>query len=287
MTLAASELDANAGLVRISATSPAMGGSTSTTQRSPRHVTALIVTLAAGEAEAATSRAITGTRHSWRLSATTKTVKTTRFDPEDKTTLIALTLYNAAEPTRTGYIWNKYIDYSVYAMTDPWDCTNDIIIFRYADILLMEAEALAELKGAASAGDICNLIDQLRDRCGAGKVNRENYTTKENLINLVRNERRIELANEGLRYFDIIRWKQAELNTVKYGVGLVGPMYGAKMEQVDEKAPGYADPTVMVDGVKRRLVEQRYFNPARNYLFPIPQSERDLNTALTQNSGWD
>lgn len=221
------------------------------------------------------------------LDATTKTVKTTRFDPEDKTTLIALTLYNAAEPTRTGYIWNKYIDYSVYAMTDPWDCTNDIIIFRYADILLMEAEALAELKGAASAGDICNLIDQLRDRCGAGKVNRENYTTKENLINLVRNERRIELANEGLRYFDIIRWKQAELNTVKYGVGLVGPMYGAKMEQVDEKAPGYADPTVMVDGVKRRLVEQRYFNPARNYLFPIPQSERDLNTALTQNSGWD
>ena len=67
LTLAASELDANAGLVRISATSPAMEGSTSTTQRSPRHVTALIVTLAVGEAEAATSRAITGTRHSWRL----------------------------------------------------------------------------------------------------------------------------------------------------------------------------------------------------------------------------
>lgn len=221
------------------------------------------------------------------LDATTNMVKLTRFDPEDRTTLIAQTLYDTAEPTRTGYIWNKYIDYSVYAMTDPWDCTNDIIVFRYADILLMEAEALAELKGASAAGEIINLIDQLRDRSKAGRVHRVNYTTKESLIKLVRNERRIELANEGVRYFDLIRWKQAEFNTVETGIGLAGPMYGAKMEQTDKDAPGYADPIVMVDGVKRRLVEQRYFNSARNYLFPIPQGEIDLNPALTQNPGWN
>lgn len=213
-------------------------------------------------------------------------VLTTKYDPEDPNSLIAGTLYSSAEPSSTGYVWNKYVDWTPYGLVKPFNSTTSIIVFRYADILLMEAEALAETKGAGAATEICNLIDRLRDRCKGGRVYRANYTTKESLVKLVRNERRIELANEGLRYFDLIRWKEAEWNTIEKGSGLVGKAYGAMMRQDNPTAPGYGDETVLVDNVKRKVIELRYFNPNKNYLLPIPQKERDLNRNLSQNPGW-
>jgi len=216
------------------------------------------------------------------LDAGSNTIKKRLYDPEDPNT-IPEQKYNAPEPSATGYIWNKYIDYSVYGMTEIWDCTNDIIVFRYADALLMKAEALVQKNGAASQNAVCDLIDQLRDRCSGGKVHRENYTTKEKLLELVKNERRVELANEGTRFIDLIRWKDAEKNVVTAGVGLSGDMYGAYM-RLD--GVGKNDRTVSVDGAPRRYIETRNFNPAKGYLFPIPQSEIDLNNKLKQNSNW-
>lgn len=216
------------------------------------------------------------------LDPSTNTIKKRLYDPEDPST-VAVQLYNAAEPSPTGYMWNKYIDWSIYAMKEIWDCTNDIILIRYADVLLMQAEALSEIQGIGAKDQICDMIDQLRDRCGGGRVHRDNYTTKDDLIRLVRNERRIELANEGNRYFDLIRWKDAEKDVIANGFGLSGEMYGAFM-RLD--GIGKDDKTVTVDGVPRRYVEIRHFNPLKNYLFPIPQVERDLNKNLTQNPKW-
>lgn len=215
-------------------------------------------------------------------NSTTGVMAERLYDPEDPTTE-PLQLYSASEPSATGYMWSKYVDWSPYAFNELNDCTNDIIIIRYADVLLMRAEALAEVNGAGAKNEVCDLLDMLRARCGGGLIHRENYNTKEALIALVRNERRIELANEGFRYFDLLRWKIAEKSPVKDGFGLSGELYGAYM-RLD--GVGKNDRTVLVDGVPRRYVETRFFNPAKHYLNPIPQSERDLNPLLNQNPNW-
>lgn len=216
------------------------------------------------------------------LNTSTNTVDWIAYDPEDATT-VPDHQYNAAYPSSTGYVWKKYVDVTPYGMTQITDCTNDLILMRYADVLLMKAECLAEIKGIESKAEIIDLIDMLRDRCHGGKVHRDNYNSKEDLINLVRNERRVELANEGLRYFDLLRWKIAENVPLKDGFGLSGVVYGAYM-RLD--GVGNTDRTVEVDGVPRRYVETRYFDPQKHYLQPIPQKEIDLNPNLKQNPNW-
>lgn len=217
------------------------------------------------------------------LDKTTNTIVEQYYDPEDASTP-ALDRYDASEPSRTGYAWRKYVDYSPYAMNEIWDCTNDVILFRYAEVLLMKAESLVQTQGEGAKTEIINLIDQLRNRVGGGLVHRKNYNTKDELMALVKNERRIELANEGIRYLDIIRWKDAEKNPVTDGVGLNGKLYGAYM-RLD--GVGKGDATVEVDGAPRRFVEDRVFNASKNYLLPVPQGERDLNPNLSQNPGWE
>lgn len=217
------------------------------------------------------------------LDKATNTVVEQYYDPEDASTP-ALDRYDATEPSRTGYGWRKYVDYSPYALNEIWDCTNDVVIFRYAEVLLMKAEALVQTQGEGAKTEIINLVNQLRSRVGGGLVHRENYNTKDELMALVKNERRIELANEGIRYLDIIRWKDAEKNPVTDGVGLNGKLYGAFMRQ---DGVGSGDTTVEVDGVPRRFVENRVFNVSKNYLFPIPQGDRDLSSNLSQNPGWE
>lgn len=216
------------------------------------------------------------------MDAATGTVQETLYDPEDAST-IPDQQYNAKEPSSTGYMWKKFVDWSPYAMTNITDCTNDIVLMRYAEVLLIKAEALAELEGTSKKADIIGIVNQLRDRAKCGRVHEENYTTQEDLINLVRNERRVELANEGIRYFDLLRWRLAEKNAIADGVGLEGDVYGAYM-RLD--GVGATDRTVTVDGVARRYVETRFFNPAKHYLQPIPQKEIDLNPNLTQNPEW-
>lgn len=216
------------------------------------------------------------------LDAATNTIKETLYDPEDETT-IPDQQYNAKEPSASGYMWMKYVDWSSYAMTQITDCSNDIILMRYAEVLLIKAEALAELKGTSEKTAIIGLVNELRERAKCGRVHAENYNTKEDLINLVRNERRIELANEGMRYFDILRWRQAEKSPVIDGVGLKGDYYGAYM-RLD--GVGSTDRTVTVDGVPRRYVETRFFDAKKHYLQPIPQKEIDLNPNLKQNPNW-
>ena len=67
------------------------------------------------------------------------------------------------------------------------------------------------------------------------------------------------------------------------GYGLKGDLYGAYM-RLD--GVGKEDKTVLVDGVPRRYVETRFFDPSKHYINPIPQSEIDLNPLLKQNQGW-
>lgn len=126
----------------------------------------------------------------------------------------------------------------------------NFIVLRYADVLLMFAEAQNEVSGPNS--DIYDALDTLRGRVGMPKIARDK--TQKELQDIIRFERRIELAGEGQYYNDIRRWKTAE-------VELNGDVY-------------------KYDGSR---LETRKFNPARDYWWPIPLTERDLNPALEQN----
>ncbi|MEO8335895.1 MAG: RagB/SusD family nutrient uptake outer membrane protein [bacterium] len=157
----------------------------------------------------------------------------------------------------TGYNIRKYID-----VTDKADRGNggiDMMLMRFADVLLMYAEAKVSLgQPDASALAAINLV-----RVRAGMPALAAVTEAD-----VRYERRVELAFEGLRIFDIRRWKIAA--TVMPATAVFGIDYlNASGAKVTASQPASA----------------RAF-PARAYLWPIPQSERDLNPSLTQNAGY-
>ncbi|RUT72462.1 RagB/SusD family nutrient uptake outer membrane protein [Flavobacterium cupreum] len=167
--------------------------------------------------------------------------------------------------TPTGYFTRKY--YDVQHGTDLKSGIN-LMLFRYSDILLMYAEAKSELSQMTSAvWD--QTIKPIRSRAGftdAAALSYNSALGQAQLKEIVRNERRTELAMEGLRIFDIRRWKIAE-NVLN------GYAHGAKfgVSSVDN---GYL------------RVNLRTFDPGKHYLWPIPRDERLINTNLSQNPNW-
>ncbi|MDP4204964.1 MAG: RagB/SusD family nutrient uptake outer membrane protein [Bacteroidota bacterium] len=165
----------------------------------------------------------------------------------------------------TGYYMKKYYDPTY---TGSFNSGLDLILIRYADILLMYAEAENEL-GKMDQTIWDETIKQIRARAGFTDPNALNYNTNWNqsdLRTIIRNERRCELALEGTRIFDIRRWKTAQ-------VVLNGYPHGAKY---DSSSP---------DNGYIRL-DKRSFNPGRDYLFAVPQAQKDLDPKLGQNPGY-
>lgn len=167
--------------------------------------------------------------------------------------------------TVTGYYFKKWWDRMYYNSNQSG--LNPIVI-RYADILLMNAEALAEL-GEFDANAWNATIRPVRERAGFTASSALDYQgeTGDGLISVIRNERRCELAFENLRFKDIIRWKIAE-------DVMDGYCHGMKTGAVVGTDNGYV------------RVENRHFDPAKHYLWPVPQADRDLNPNLSQNPGW-
>lgn len=174
--------------------------------------------------------------------------------------------------TFSGYCWRKYTEESrEYRIQSEMN----IILIRYAEILLMFAEAKNEMgEMDQSAYDAFNLV---RKRVKMPIVSNKNQSEMRRII---RQERKVEFAMEGLRFFDIRRWKTAEHV-------MVGSLYGRPFR---EYKSSYI-PTFDADGMpvytayadKLKNFDQRTFNPARDYLWPIPQKELDINTNLDQN----
>ncbi len=167
--------------------------------------------------------------------------------------------------TSTGYYMRKYYDPTSLA---SFTSGLNLILIRYADVLLMYAEAKNELNQMNE--NVWNTtIRALRERAGFTDPEALAYNASwsaADLRDLIRRERRTELALEGLRIFDIRRWRTAE-NV------LDGYPHGAQ----------YGDPAI--DNGYIRL-DQRKFNPDRDYLWAVPQSQKDLNPNLGQNPGY-
>ena len=154
----------------------------------------------------------------------------------------------------------------------------DFPVIRYAEVLLTYVEAENELNGPSA--EIYDMLDQIRTRVGMPKVDQSKYGTKETLRELIRRERSIELAGEGLRRADILRWKDASGKMVAETV-LNAPLESfTGTINYDEKDPYKR---AVISGVE--LVENRSFAPHNRYL-PIKQDALDKNKQLKQNDGY-
>lgn len=184
--------------------------------------------------------------------------------------------FNKADnASKTGYNFKKYTSFmESNPGTSYWNMGNDIFIFRYAEVLLTIAEAKMEL-GQIDA-ELYSAINAVRLRAGMPAVDQVKYANQANLRKLIRNERRVEFAMEGLRRDDIIRWNIASdvLN---------GNLMGAKRGTVLATTQPNGDYNVSMT-LPANLIESRSFQAPKNNLLPIPQNAIDKNPKLLPNN---
>lgn len=162
----------------------------------------------------------------------------------------------------TGYYLRKYFDPESTSSESNYNQHNNIIMFRYADILLMYAEAMFEQNKMSQI--VWNeTIKVIRTRAGfSGDALNYPTLSTDDMRELIRRERRCELAIEGLRYYDIVRWKEGP----KY---LNGVVRGAKFANNN---------TAYV------TLDTRKFNESKDYLWSVPRSQIQLNPNLKPNN---
>jgi len=193
-------------------------------------------------------------------------------------------LPNLANQTRTGYMFKKYGDEDAYTNLQS---RIDEILIRYAEVLLIYAEATYELEDKISDADLDISVNTLRNRF-AGHPDKLPALTNEfvqtynlNMREEIRRERRVELASECLRYDDLIRWKTAETELPNE---ILGAMFDR--DAYSGMIPG-KDINLNEDGyIIVQSGSSRSFDPAKHYLFPLPLRELSLNRDMKQNPGW-
>ena len=176
--------------------------------------------------------------------------------------------------TYTGYYFTKYVELSTVGQVSQ--DVNDIHLLRYAEVLLTYAEAKLE-QGELTQEVVNMTINKLRDRVGMKHMDlAELAANGMDIREEVHRERRIELALEGQRYFDIIRWEKGEL--------LAADVKGTNVNWLTNKEDAAGLRTddkgfiIVLDGNR--------FEAPRNYLWPVPLEQVQLNPELGQNPGW-
>ncbi|MBR0300743.1 MAG: RagB/SusD family nutrient uptake outer membrane protein, partial [Bacteroidales bacterium] len=164
--------------------------------------------------------------------------------------------------TVTGYWVKKWVNQTDMSLSSTTSSTLPFQLMRYSVVLLNYVEAAIELNQLTDP-NIYAYLNKIRNRAGMPDVDESKYNTQESLRELVRRERRIELAFEGHRLIDIRRWRIAE-------EVMNGPVYGA------------LDP----ETGQLHYVEERRFNPDRDYVWPIPNTEVQSNDNMVQNPGY-
>ncbi|WP_127126233.1 RagB/SusD family nutrient uptake outer membrane protein [Pseudoflavitalea rhizosphaerae] len=221
------------------------------------------------------------------------------------------------EATMTGYQPIKWMN--IVAMDGNSQSYQDMVLFRTGEVLLNYAEAKAEL-GTIDQGDINISIKKLRDRVGmpnldvaTANANPDPYLenmykevsgAQKGLILEIRRERRIELVMENnFRWDDIMRWKEGHLLTKPFlgmyfpGAGLYDLNRDGKMdvEIYDGAKPPATGPyqiasSELTNAGSGYIFTNRNINKTfrgdRDYLWPLPAEDLELNKKLTQNPNW-
>lgn len=186
------------------------------------------------------------------------------FENGDKRKDVILSTYglanliDASQPAGSLYYINKF-----YNTKDPnGKSTWNYPLIRYAEILLAKAEALNE-KAYQANGEAFNLLNQVRTKAGLAALNAVKVTSQADFRKAVRSERRIELAFEGKRYFDLNRW------------GIMEETIQPQLTYLALKFPTARTITNPITNKKQ-------------YLYPIPATEFINNARLgTQNPGYN
>ncbi|WP_431241799.1 RagB/SusD family nutrient uptake outer membrane protein [Flavobacterium sp. P21] len=199
-----------------------------------------------------------------------------------------------------GYLWRKYNYFNDEIVSEP---SYNILMMRYAEILLMYAEAKIELNQID--GTVTGAINEVRARVNMPATT---LTDQAKLRQLVRRERKVELIREaGLHFFDMRRWRTGALENAEktYGFPIATGVNAATNTYPDGYTQVTADmvPTYGAPGSDRDLndlalygaygskLRQRDADRPNNwndkfYLWPIPQVERNKAPWLTQNDGY-
>lgn len=223
----------------------------------------------------------------------------------------------------TGYMPIKYYTSATQDSQNSND--NDIIIYRYAEVLLNYAEARAEL-GELTQDDLDRTIGAIRDRVGMPGLKLDDanahpdpflaqrYTgvtgSNAGVILEIRRERRIEMVMEGLRYDDLMRWHEGHLFVPQFrgvyfagtgGYDLDGDGRNDIYLYTDSRPPTpllrgaqplkIGSDVILSGGTSGYMVvnaeKQKYWREDRDYLAPIPSEALVKNPNLKQNPGWD
>jgi len=195
-------------------------------------------------------------------------------------------------PTATGYFIEKHwrSDPAEYILAQKGAL--DAIIIRYGEILLIYAEAAQEL-GILTQATLDESINLLRDRVDMPPMVIANlmkdvdsdFPNLDVVTDEIRRERRVELAIEGFRYSDLIRWKQGPLLAKRFlGMKWIPSMYPEidinTSPDIRLDSDGYIWPYALSHPAGRT------FEDPKHYLFPLPADQLAIDTELTQNPFW-
>lgn len=213
---------------------------------------------------------------------------------ENRDPRMSQTIWEPGTPFQSGPLLpdlsKTYTGYWPKKPGDPLALTqfliyNNYIIMRYAEVLLNYAEATYELSGSISDQDLDISINKLRDRVGMPHISNDfvngnnSQGAKLDMKEEIRRERRVELAGEGVRYDDLMRWKTAENE-------LPQAILGAKFQQSEYPAGTGKNLHLDSEGfIITQTSATRHFDQ-RQYLFPIPLQELALDTKMEQNPNW-
>lgn len=183
--------------------------------------------------------------------------------------------------TYSGYYLLKYVEPSTVSSVGHDD--NDIILIRYAEVLLNYIEAKERL-GNVTQDDLDRTINQLRDRVGMVHLELGKLPAGSDLRTEIRRERRVELFFEGHRYFDLIRWKE--------GARLGEDLLGVKRSWLDQSRLSVSLDDLTwknVNGEEYLVIETgRTFVDPKHYLLSVPFKQSQLNpNLLPNNPGWN
>jgi hypothetical protein len=173
--------------------------------------------------------------------------------------------------SRTGYYLKKFLMSDLY-LTQNETRNHNWVMFRYAEVLLNYAEAMNEAYGPDNDNgyglSARSAITMIRTRQGVG-MPPVVASTQEEMRQKIKHERRIELAFEDHRYWDLRRWKEGGI--------LKQPLKGIRATPVANDKFTYTE----------FIVENRVFEAPKMYFYPIPQDEINKSEGiLTQNPDW-
>lgn len=172
------------------------------------------------------------------------------------------------EVSKTGFMWRKYFDETPVKNLVSYSAVTPII--RYAEVLLSYVECLLESESQINQSTLDATINRVRARVGLPGIK---FTDKAQLRQAIRHERRVELPFEGIRFWDIMRWKIADKV-------LVGEIWGAPYPDTNTVNIVNNQPMKDPTGHARWYVGKREFRSPDDYRWPIPEPEQNINPHL-------